>query len=107
MNTNTIPTIRPYSGGPDATATVLAFGDRTFHVGHIGEGEQSRQTHGGPMVPGPWAYAFSLPFAITQQGDLGKRPSEPVPIHDGALIRVCGYVYQVRVDRYDIELDPA
>jgi len=102
-----IPTIRPYSGGPDATATVLAFGGRTFHVGHVGEGEQRRKTYDGPMLPGPWAYAFVLPFAITEHGDPGKQPSEPVQVQGGDLLRVCGHVYRVRIASYRIELEPA
>jgi hypothetical protein len=104
---DTIPTILPYRGGPDDTATVLAFEGRTFHVGYVPEGEQGRKIYGGPLIPGPWAYVFGLPFAITEQGEPGKQPDEPVPIYEGALLRVCGQVYRVRIASLRIELDPA
>lgn len=107
MSTNTIPTIHPYKGHNGESATVLALGDRTFHLGHVGAGEQGRKTYGGPVVPGPWAYVFGLPFAITEHGEPGEQPAAPVPIDEGTLLRVCGHVYRVRIAGYDVELDPA
>lgn len=101
-----IPNVRPYRGGPDPQATVLACGDDRYQIGFVAAGEQARQAYGGPLVPGPWAYAFGLGFAITADGNPGQQSAAPVPIHDGAQIRVCGHVYRVRLTRRNIRLEP-
>ena len=101
MNTNTIPTIRPWAGGPDAAATALTFGGGTLHLyltRRFFAGCVNSSTTFSPIREGD--YAFGLPFAISE-------PGEPVPIHDGALVQVLGHVYQIRIASCGIELDPA
>jgi len=101
MNTDTIPTIRPWAGGPDAAATTLTFGGETLHLyltRRFLAACVNSSTTVGPIREGD--YAFGLPFAISE-------PGEPVPIHDGALLRVLGYVYQIRIASCGIVLVPA
>jgi len=54
----------------DETTRLIVEGYRGsgFRVGLVPEGESGRQTHGGPNVPGPWAYAFPLCTVIDNAG---------------------------------------
>ena len=98
-----IAEVSPYrSGVSPETCTTLSTGRFRFHVGHVAEGDEGRQVHGGPMVPGPWAYAFGLATVIDNHGGTAREIGDAkaaglyLEVHDGQAIRVAGHVYEVR-----------
>jgi len=50
---------------------VAGYSVSAFAVGCVREGESGRQEHQGPLVPGPWAYAFPLCSVIDNYGGTG------------------------------------
>ena len=89
-----------YTTAPTTLAT--AGGRYRFHVGHVREGEEGRKVHGGPMVPGPWAYAFGLCTVIDNHGGTGRDIEEAkasglwLDVEEGDEIEVGGHTYRIR-----------
>lgn len=57
-------------------ATVIAVptprgGSRRFKVREVPAGRSGRKVDGGPLVPGPWAYAFELCSYVADCGSSG------------------------------------
>lgn len=95
--------IKTYRNDDGEEPTVISRGYHRFMVGHVAEGDEGRQEHGGPMVPGPWAYAFGLCIAISDPPV--PRPTAH-PVADGELIEVAGHTYRVRYHRSEwLELE--
>lgn len=117
MNTFNIPmTMNRYNDGLE-TDHVIAFKStgKRFGLGSTPEGKSARQVSQGPMVPGPWAYAFGLCVAITADPSTGtaaetRRLENENKFHlveDGDILEIDGQSYKVRVVRREyIELDP-
>lgn len=84
-----------------------------FKLGEIPHGSEDRKDHGGPMVPGPWAYAFGLGSYITSDpnrnsgADHRRKMAEGSEhlVRNGSTLRFpSGSVYVVRVRGEYIEL---
>lgn len=72
-----------YKGASYANNRVIVEGARaTFTVGAVKRGEEARQVNQGPLVPGPWAYAFGNAVVIDNHGgskrDIEKQRAEGV-----------------------------
>lgn len=123
-----IPTLIPSrywtgtSGDPEAhdrdhwssdTVIVTPSGKR-HKIGYIGPRGVGRRVDQGPILPGPFAYAFGLGVAITanpahstaaESQRLRKTGLEHT-VHDGDLVVFPGVAFRVRIVRNDwIELD--
>lgn len=73
-----------------------------FGIGHVKPGESSRKFYGGPMVPGPWEFAYGLAAVIDNHGGTAREieeaqaggfllvvsPGEEVSTEDGRRYRV-------------------
>jgi hypothetical protein len=78
---------------------------RRFGVGGICRGGEGRQTYQGPMIPGPWAFAFGLGSTITANPAHGtgaerERKLAAGTEHDvaeGDRVRFDGVTYEVQV----------
>ncbi len=72
-------------------------------IGTVRRGEEGRQVSHGPMIPGPWAYAFGLCTVIS---DPPSNIPEYIDVSDGEFLTIDGDVYLIRVVRREwIELD--
>jgi hypothetical protein len=70
-----------YTMALDGVRVVIAGAENSstgYGVGYTPTGEAGRQEHMGPMVPGPWGYAFGLATVIDNRGGTGaeKRREE-------------------------------
>lgn len=74
-------------------------------VGYVAEGESGVQVHGGPMVPGPWAYGFPLCHVLDNHGGTGaeqQRLREAgllLELEGGELVEIDGTLYQAVIER--------
>jgi hypothetical protein len=67
--------------------------NKRFKVGAVPRGSEGRKVHEGPMVPGPWAYAYGIAGAICanpEHGTFGeirraKAAGKFFQIEDGSL----------------------
>lgn len=80
------------------TSTVLRLhtGER-FGLGAIPRGATGRQVHGGPLVPGPWAFAYQLGTVIDCYPE--RRAAEyakDVVVADGFTLTIDRVTYVVR-----------
>ena len=64
----------------------------TMGVGFIAEGDSGRQVWEGPLVPGPWAYTYSV--AVIIDASPVKRPPV-IRLAIGSLVSVNGDTYAV------------
>lgn len=72
-------------------------------VGTCKRGEEARQEFEGPLVPGPWAYAYELCTMIASSR-VAHTPC--IEVADGDVIALDGIEYRVRAYRRDyIALD--
>ena len=84
---------------------VLAAGHNRFGVGFIPEGSEGRQVKYGPMVPGPWAFAFGLCSVIDNFGGTGAERKRNLAagtehdVEDGDSVTIDGVEFVVRVTR--------
>jgi len=85
---------------------------KRFAVGVVVKGAEGRRDFGGPMVPGPWAYAFGLCTVIDNHGGTGaeaernRAANTEHTINDGDLLELDGNVYKIRVvGREHLKLD--
>lgn len=117
-----IPAIRPtrYTrerGKWDVDLTITRGAGRyRFNVGYIDPTGECRRVHGGPIVPGPYAYAFGLGTAITAdprmstayEADMQRGLGIEHEVNEGDLIQLGYELFRVRFDRDQwIELDHA
>jgi hypothetical protein len=103
--------IIPREDGGDPNPTILRIdGLHTLMVGCVKEGESGRQVSQGPLVPGPWAYAFNIGAVLTSNYKgkaeaLRAEERRTIDILDGDFIRVDSNVYKVEIfDRKYINL---
>lgn len=73
-----------------------------FHVCAVPRGQEARQEQGGPLIPGPWAFAFGKATCLTdnratQERDAKER-AEAVEIEEGSVLRIDGCDYRVSVN---------
>lgn len=93
----------------EPTTLTTCNGRFRFNVGHVPKGEADRQVTHGPLVPGPWAYAFGLCTFISDSGssadelDQAKAENRHLEVADGDLIEVAGNVYKVRYSGFHQE----
>jgi hypothetical protein len=81
--------------------------DYRFAVTFIDREHEGRQEHGGPMVPGPWAFAnqqCSVIAANPEHGTYGqvkraKAAGRYIPVETGTLIKVDDAIYRITVER--------
>ena len=76
---------------------------RRFGVGAMPRGMSGRQEMGGPMVVGPWAFAFGLSTCITnskahQEADAARRATD-IEVEEGTRLNIDEVSYVVRVIR--------
>ena len=94
----------------DQEPTILASnnGRYRFNVGHVPKGEVGRKVTQGPLVPGPWAYAFGLCTFISDSGSSGdeieqaKNAGRYLEVDHGDLIEVAGNTYKVHYSKHGI-----
>lgn len=78
-------------------------------LGWIEKGDDGRRVQGGPMVPGPWAFAFGLSTSITSdprsgtgyEAKTGREAGTEFPVRDGDLLLIDGSVYEVETFRHE------
>ena len=74
-----------------------------FGVGAVARGQSDRKEQGGPLVEGPWAFAFGLSSCISaskamQEKDAEER-AQDVVVEDGSKLVIDGVSYTVKVER--------
>lgn len=79
--------------------------------GHINRGEEGRQEHGGPMVPGPWAFAVPLAVVIdgghsARRAEEARRNGERKAMQEGDEVAIEGEVYRLRVGNNGMTNEP-
>jgi len=88
---------------------------RRYGIGGVPRGDSGRQEHGGPLVPGPWAFVFELGSTIDNAGGTGaeiQRNRAAGIEHDvqhGDFVRFDGCLYEINVAtgyRGDVTLEP-
>lgn len=88
-----------------------------FGIGFIPAGHEARQVTGGPLVPGPWAYAYGLPAVIAQDGGTGTEIANEraagllIECAVGDLLNMQGHTFRITLagtpqhpDRHNIKL---
>jgi hypothetical protein len=74
-----------------------------FHVGAIPRGQSGRKVHGGPLVPGPWAFTHGTGTCLTADGAIAERDAAErdaaLVVEAGSRIWIDGVEYRVGVDR--------
>jgi hypothetical protein len=79
-----------------------------YHVGAIPRGQSGRQVTGGPLVPGPWAFAFQRATVLSDSEAFRNRDTaermDAIPVEAGSLIWIDGVEYRVDVEREFINL---
>lgn len=79
--------------------------NRTFRhkVGWVARGESGRKVCHGPMVPGPWAYAYGLCTVIDNSGGTGAESARlreagmEFDVDVGTLLEIDDTVYAVGI----------
>lgn len=75
-----------------------------FHVGFIPPGSSAVQVDGGPLVPGPWCYAYGISSVIDShggtRGELKQARAAGLVVEAvlGDVVDVCGYEYRIEAD---------
>lgn len=108
MTTQTIPVVIPKQTRLIVAGISHGSG---FQVGYVPAGESARKVYQGPLVPGPWAYAYPLCSVISTDGgtsaEMAREKAAGLLLHValGDRIEVEGLAYAVKAtDRYNIEL---
>jgi hypothetical protein len=74
-----------------------------FHVGAIPRGQSGRQVTGGPLVPGPWAFASGRATCLTANRAIAERDAveeaNALHVSDGSKVWIDGVEYTVRIVR--------
>jgi len=102
IDTTTIDTT---TGTKVATTLRLRGTFHRFGLGFVAEGDEGRQEMHGPLVPGPWAYAFGLCTVIDNYGGTGREAAEREEagleheVSAGDVVVVGGHRYTVRIER--------
>ena len=101
-----IPTRMNRYGDGLESETIAITGTRraalTTHIGVVPEGQEARQTHGGPKVPGPWAFCVQHAMVIDNHGGSGREHDEaPIRIEIGSLVTVEGLPGLWRIENRD------
>ena len=79
-----------------------------FGIGNVERGDEGRQEHGGPLVPGPWAYAYGLGVAICANPEMGTgaerernlAAGREHDVEDGDRIQIDDVLYEIRPFRH-------
>jgi hypothetical protein len=84
---------------------------RYFHVGAVPRGQSGRQEMGGPLVPGPWAFASGRAVCLTSSAAIRERDAaeeaNAIKVDNGSRVWIDGVEYTVVVERGEfIELVP-
>lgn len=78
-----------------------------FHVGFIPSGSAAVQVDGGPLMPGPWCYAYGISGVIDNhggtRGELKQAQAAGLVVEAvlGDVVEVCGYEYRIEADHND------
>lgn len=70
-------------------------------LGWVSRGDEARQVTHGPMVPGPWAYAYGLSTVIDNNGGSGRESQEALEaktehwFNYGDFIEINGIIYVI------------
>lgn len=90
-----------------ADCVKLLVGDRHwsgYAIGFVPAGQQARKVYKGPLVPGPWAYAFACATVIDNYGG-SKREREDAEAKGlviraelGDMLRIDGSVFKILPD---------
>jgi hypothetical protein len=89
----------------DKNPTILLAGSFRHRVGHVPEGSEGRKVNFGALIPGPWAYAFSLCTVIDTRGGTAaemtaaRAAGNVLEVSDGDLISVAGHRYRIEFNR--------
>ena len=75
---------------------IRTLGRYRFKVAVIRRGKEGRQVDGGPMVPGPWAFAFGLCTVLSAE-PINRDPI--LDVEDGDLLEIEGDTYKLTVVR--------
>lgn len=82
--------------------------EKFFGVGSVPHGSEGRKVNKGPLVPGPFAYAFGLAVVIhsgSYEADNAERAAA-LRVEDGSRLQIDGVIYVVKVIRGEwIELE--
>lgn len=83
--------------GRNTDATLECYG-----FGYVGPEKTCRRVHGGPLVPGPYAYAYRLANVLD-----GRKPVEnDILFKMGDLFEVGGFIFKSRpANNQNMELD--
>lgn len=88
--------------GKDAVVLVTGQNAAGFGLGFVPEGFQARQFQGGPLVPGPWAYAYPKAGVIDNFGGTGaeleraKSENRLYEVAVGDYLEINGVRFEVR-----------
>ncbi len=84
-----------------------------YGLGCVRQGEEGRQVDGGPLVPGPWAYAYALCNVLDNAGGSGRESADALAdgtehwIDYADQLVIDGLTYAIAPDRNDnIKLVP-
>lgn len=121
--TQEVPVLKPgqsHDGGSVLRVIGTGYHPETgarFGIGAVKEGDEARKVQDGPMVPGPWAYAYGLCAVIDNHGgtkaesDRMQESGQEVTVQIGDVVEVDGHRYTVQfsttgtyVDRHNIVL---
>ena len=78
---------------------------KRFGVGFVPEGDEGRKFMHGPMVPGPWAYAFGLCSVIDNHGGTGAERARNLKaktefdVAEGDKVEIDGVLFTVAIRR--------
>lgn len=70
----------------------------SMQLGLVPEGEEARQEFQGPLVPGPWAYAFPLATIISAHTLVDPNPVIADEVKEGDVFVIEGNSFVFRDD---------
>jgi hypothetical protein len=77
--------------------------EKFFGVGAVPRGSAGRQVHKGPLVDGPWAYAYGMPVCIVADPAARARDKQErddaLRVEAGDEIEIDRVIYRVEIER--------
>jgi hypothetical protein len=74
-----------------------------FHVGAVPRGSEGRKDYGGPLVPGPWAYACGRAVCLSASSAIRERDAAEeaaaIVVKNHSLLVIDNVQYRVVVER--------